>query len=297
MEKPNRKKERCNCRGFYSAFFVFFGFIGIFLWHFGTLFLGPFPNLNQPIPPGLPVEVLSFRDEAGTFLKGWLIKGQPGKGVVVVLHGHGGNKSMSLGRVRFLHDAGYSVFVFDFQGHGESQLKSVTLGYEEARNVRAALALLKSRLPKEKIALIGPSLGGAALLVKGQVIPADAYIFEGVYYSLERTGEHRLAEITGQGIAHWLAPLLAAQVRLRLGFSADALEPIATVSELKAPVLIIGGTKDPYVTEEETKVLYEKAPEPKELWLVEGGGHLDFFLFGPSEYKRRVLAFLETHFK
>lgn len=133
------------------------------------------------------------------------------------------------------------MFVFDFQGHGESELKPVTVGYEEARNVRAAMAFLRMRLPGERIAIIGPSLGGSALLVRGQVIHADAYILEGVYTSLQQTGENRLAAFVGARAAAWLAPLLVFQTQLRLGFDAGLLAPIETISELKAPVMIIGG--------------------------------------------------------
>lgn len=272
--------------------YLVIGLIGIFLWMFGTAFIGPFPYQNQPIPEDLAVEIVDFEDEAGTDLKGWLVAGEAGKGIVLVLHGLGGHKSRSLGRVKFLNRAGYTVFVFDFQGHGQSQIKNVTVGYEEARNVRAALAFLRSRMPQEKIAIIGPSLGGSAVLVKGQVIEADAYIFEGVYTSLRQTGENRLAAFLGSGVSSWLAPVLVFQTQLRLGFDAGLLSPIETISGLKAPILIIGGDKDPFVKPEETQALYNKAPEPKELWIIEGAGHFDFFLFKPEEYERKVLDFL-----
>lgn len=280
----------------FSAIFLFIGFFAILLWTFGSLFIGPFPNTHQPLPHDVPIEIVDFKDEAGTLLKGWLIPGERGRGAVLLLHGHGGHKSMSMDRVRFLHEAGYAVFVFDFQGHGESEQKYSTLGYKEAANVRAALVVIRERLPGEKVAIIGPSLGGAALLVKGQVITADAYVLEGVYASLASTGENRISQFVGKGPGHLLAPLLVWQVYWRLGFDADLLRPIDSISELKAPVLIIGGTKDAHVLQEETRALYEKAPEPKELWMVEGAGHFDFYMFRPEEYKAHVLGFLKKHF-
>ncbi len=291
-----RQKRKSIARFIFLLLIAFFGSVAIILWQFGSLFIGPFPNFHQPVSKDFPVEVISFKDEAGTGLKGWFVYGIQGRGVVLLLHGHGGHKSMSLDRVRFLHEAGYSVFVFDFQGHGESEQKNSTLGYQEAANVRAALDIIRERLPMEKIAIIGPSLGGAALLVKGQVIAADAYILEGVYPSLAQTGEHRFAEVLGGQAAHWLLPLLVGQVRWRLGFDPDLLRPIDSISELKAPVLIIGGSKDPHVLPKETRALYEKAPEPKELWMVEGAGHFDFYLHAPQAYQEHVLGFLKKYF-
>ncbi|MCB9975170.1 MAG: alpha/beta fold hydrolase [Rhodospirillales bacterium] len=290
-----KKRRTFFLRFAFSVLFLLTGSVCLLLWFFGSAFIGPFPYKNQPVPKDFPVEAVTFKDEAQTELKGWLVRGEQGKGVVLVLHGHGGNKSLMLGRVKFLNRAGYTVFVFDFQGHGESALKSVTVGYEEARNIRAALALLKSRLPGQKIAIIGPSLGGAALLVKGQVIEADTYILEGVFTTLEKTGEHRIAQFFGPTMGYILAPFLVAQTRIRLGFDAFLLAPIESVSDLKAPVLVIGGSADPFVFPEETQALFDRVSAPKELWLVEGAGHFDFYMFVPEEYERRVLEFLNKY--
>lgn len=291
-----KKPYSFSFRFIFSFLFLLFGFFSILVWTFGSVFIGPFPNRHQLVPQDVPIEIIDFKDEAGTLLKGWLIPGEAERGVIVLCHGLNGHKSMSFDRVRFLHRAGYTVFVFDFQGHGESELKYVTLGYEEAKNLRAALALLHLRYPAEKIALIAPSLGGAATLVKGQVIAADAYIFEGVYTSLARTGENRISQFVGKGLGHFLAPFLVWQVYWRLGFDPDLLRPIDSISELKAPVLIIGGSKDAHVLPEETLALYEQAPEPKELWMVEGAGHFDFYLHAPQAYQEHVLGFLKKYF-
>jgi alpha/beta superfamily hydrolase len=49
-------------------------------------------------------------------------------------------------RARFLHAAGYTVLLIDFQASGESPGKAVTFGYREANDVKASLRYLHQQL-------------------------------------------------------------------------------------------------------------------------------------------------------
>jgi fermentation-respiration switch protein FrsA (DUF1100 family) len=60
-------------------------------------------------------------------------------------------------------------------------------------------------------------------------------------------------------------------------------------------LLIIGGAADRHTTLAETRMLYEAANEPKQLWIVAGAAHVDLQQFAPAEYQRTVLAFLAQH--
>lgn len=54
---------------------------------------------------------------------------------------------------------------------------------------------------------------------------------------------------------------------------ADRYNALDEVAKIKSPILFILGTKDINVVPEETKELYEKANEPKELFIVDGMDH------------------------
>jgi fermentation-respiration switch protein FrsA (DUF1100 family) len=41
--------------------------------------------------------------------------------------------------------------------------------------------------------------------------------------------------------------------------------------------------------------MHKAAGEPKELWIVEGAGHVDAYFQNRREYSRRVAAFFEEH--
>jgi fermentation-respiration switch protein FrsA (DUF1100 family) len=60
------------------------------------------------------------------------------------------------------------------------------------------------------------------------------------------------------------------------------------------PLLIIGGDADLHATLAETRLIYANANPPKELWIVPGARHQDFYRFAGGTYERRVLDFLKT---
>jgi len=52
------------------------------------------------------------------------------------------------------------------------------------------------------------------------------------------------------------------------------------------------GTHDDRTTMAETIAMFERAPEPKVLWAVEGAGHVDLEGYAPDAYRARVLPFM-----
>lgn len=55
--------------------------------------------------------------------------------------------------------------------------------------------------------------------------------------------------------------------------SVALLRPIDSISASKCPLLFIHGLNDVLVPSKNSVELYEKANEPKELFLIEGAGH------------------------
>lgn len=201
-----------------------------------------------------------------------------------------------LGRARFLHDAGYSVFLIDFQGHGESPGKEITFGYRESGDAAAAVQYVRRRYPGERVGVVGVSLGGAASLVGDAVLDVDAMVLEAVYSTLKRAVENRIAIAIGD-FGRFLAPLLLWQVKPRLGFDPGELSPVNRISRIRSPVLIIAGGRDARTTLAESRALFRNAPEPKTLWVIEQARHQDFHRFATEQYERKVLAFLDRYMR
>jgi pimeloyl-ACP methyl ester carboxylesterase len=282
-----KRRRKIIARIFFAAVLVFI----VFAVAAGTVLISPNNCVIGKPPSDLPIESVKFASSSGATLHGWFISGQPGNGVIVLMHGIRGNRLQMLDRARFLFHAGYSVLLFDFQGHGESIGKHITAGYLESRDATAAVNFVHQKLPKEKIGVIGGSMGGAAALLAKPPLQVNAMILESVYPTINQAIEDRL-EVRFGWLGKFGTPFLTWQLKPRLGFGADDLCPIQQVGKITVSKLFIAGTEDHLTTPQESKDLFNAAANPKQLWLVEGAGHADVDRFAKVEYEKRVLDFL-----
>ena len=185
------------------ALLVSLGLCAAFL--VGTLASAPAPVAIGAPPPDLPIGSVSIESKSGSRLSGWLVHGQPLGGAVLLMHGIRANRLEMLARARMLHKHGFSVLLFDFQAHGESPGRHITFGYLEAKDARAAFDYLRRVMPKERIGIVGMSLGGAAAILADPPLEADAIVLEAVYGSIDMAIENRLAIWLG-GAGRLLAP-------------------------------------------------------------------------------------------
>jgi alpha-beta hydrolase superfamily lysophospholipase len=263
----------------------------VFVWNIGAVLVAP---SNHPIgkpPPGLPVENVEFPSASGATLHGWLVAGQPGQGAVVLMHGIHADRTTLAARAEFLSRAGYAVLLFDFQGHGESRGKEITFGYLESRDATAAVNFIHQKLPGEKVGVLGISLGAASALLADPPLPVHALVLESSYPTLYQATEDRLGLRFGL-LGRLATPLLTCQLKPRLGFSPDDLNPLACARNIHVPKFFLAGTLDHDTTIEEAKALFAAAAEPKQAWWIDGAGHEDLHRFAGREYETRVLAFL-----
>lgn len=263
----------------------------------GTLSRPARATIGEP-PRELGASAVTIPSSAGA-VRGWLARGAPGGGAVLLLHGVRGDRREMAGRAGFLHAAGYTVLLVDLPAHGESAGDRITFGARESAGTRAALAFLRDSVTGERVGALGVSLGGASLLL-GDGGPAancaDAVVLEMVYPSIEEAVADRLRIRLG-ALGPPLAPILTAQLAPRLGVGPEELRPIARVGALRVPLLLVAGAEDPRTTLAESRRLFDAAPAPKELWVVPRAAHQDLLAFAPDEYERRVLAFFQRHLR
>ncbi len=62
-------------------------------------------------------------------------------------------------------------------------------------------------------------------------------------------------------------------------------------------MFVIGGTDDRLTRIGETREMFAAAAEPKQLWEVEGAGHIDLERFARPEYRRRILEFFGRYLR
>lgn len=249
-----------------------------------------------PAPVELKAQPVVFDSASGATIHGWLVDGAKGGGVVLLLHPVRSDRSVMTQRARFLSRLGYSLLWLDLQAHGESTGDRITFGARESLDVEAAMAFLRKHYTDEKIGAVGISLGGASITLAKPPLGLSAVVLESVYPTIEEAVADRLRLHLGVA-GPVLAPLLLAQLPLRLGVSADQLHPIDHIADLGAPLLLISGSEDQHTTVTEAKRLFAAAREPKQIWLVEGAAHVDLHEFAPKAYEARITAFLSQYLK
>ena len=214
----------------------------------------------------LSYKEISFPAEDGTMLHGWFIPGEPDRPVVLFCHGNAGNISHRVDNLYWLNQAGYSTFIFDYRGYGRSAGNPSEPGlYADARG---ALAWLKKEYGATgPVIYFGRSLGAAIALQLAIETPPQALIMESAFTS-----------VTAMGKTHY--PLLYHLLGWLIAAEYDNEEKIG---RLRAPLLLIHGTGDAIVPVAMGRRLYDLAPSPRQLYLVEGADHNDgHYLEGPK---------------
>lgn len=169
-----------------------------------------------------------------------------------------------------LRRAGFSVLAYDYRGYGQS-----TGGPPSAagayRDVRAVYRYAVERLGVEpaRLILLGRSVGSGPAAELAAREPVGGLVLESAFTSTFRV-------VTG-------LPLLPF----------DRFPNLRHVQRARCPVLVIHGTEDDVIPASHGRRLYDAAPEPKRLHLVEGAGHNDLVLVAGEEYWRVLRSFAE----
>ena len=261
------------------------------VWFVGGLLVAPAQRAVAE-PTDLAVEPFTIDSPNGP-LAAWALPADSARGTVVLMHGVRADRGSQRERMRLFGEAGYHVVAFDFQAHGESPGDAITFGARERHDAVAAVAAARQRFGGP-VAVVGQSMGGAAALLAGPALDADALVVEAVYADIERATRNRIGMRLGP-LAGPLAAVLTAQLRPRLGLSVDSLRPADAARRVEAPLLVLVGSEDTHATPAESRQIHDAATGPKALWTVEGAAHQDLYRFAPDAYARRVLGFLDTH--
>lgn len=252
-------------------------------------------DLLEPADAGLPQDNVHFQTHDGLSLSGWLVA-QPkrARGTVLYLHGVGDCKTAGVPLAKLFFDNGYNVFLYDSRRHGDSGGSYCTYGYYEKFDVSTAINYLIERLGKKlgPVALFGTSMGAAIAIqaaaidtrIKGVIAEASFTDLRTISVDYQR----RIIKLPW----HFLRNAAMARSQKFAKFKARDVSPLEDVTRLRIPILFIHGTSDSFINLDYSKMLYHKAREPRELYLVAGANHNDVWEVAGKSYEAKVLGFL-----
>ena len=248
-----------------------------------------FPYRDQMFSPeqlGLKSEDVDFLANDGTRLHAWFLPASgTALGTILFLHGNAENISTHIMSVRWLPAQGFNVFLLDYRGYGASEGEPSVEGVQE--DVNAAMRMLLSRrdVNPDRIVVFGQSLGGSIAVYNVAHSPYRRHIrtlvVESAFASYRAIAREKLA-------AFWLTWPLQYPLSWTVSDEYSPSEAVAGISPI--PFLIIHGDRDPIVPLHHGQRLYELAREPKQLWVVPGGGHIQ--AFKSQIYRDRFVAYL-----
>jgi pimeloyl-ACP methyl ester carboxylesterase len=175
----------------------------------------------------------------------------------------------------------------------------MTYGIRERHDIISWVRRIRAEQPSVRhIVGVGVSLGGTVLL-QGAAAGADlsAVVADSVGADLSTPYKH-VADHTGMSEAlamRLLAPVvepLFLNASLRYGLDLSAAAPVAAVSTVTIPVLLIHGTQDAFIPIGHARRRKAANARYTTLWEIPGAQHTRTDEIAGMRYEERVLSFL-----
>ncbi len=229
----------------------------------------------HPERSGLSVEDRSFTASDGVQLHAWWVDRPEARATVLFLHGNGGNITNCAGMVKRLRDRlGVRVLLPDYRGYGRSEGRPSEAGLY--RDAEAAYdEALRLGAEPARLIIFGHSLGTAVATELALRRPCAGVVLEAPFTSIRA--------MVGRAV-----PFLAPE-----DLVSERYDTLEKIPRLRVPLLVIHGTQDRTIPIAMGRAVFEAAPEPKRLYEVPGGGHVDGSLRGGDEYYKRLGDFLD----
>jgi len=250
---------------------------------------------------GVHRDSFDVRASDGVLLRGWKVTAaKPNGNWVLVYHGVADNRMGILEHARILLLAGYSVVMMDSRAHGASEGAMATYGWLERNDTRFIVDALESNEHPKHLFALGESMGAGIALQSAAVEPRiEAVVAEASFANIREAsydyaGLRRYAWLGKT----WLSPgtwTMIYRGESLAGFPASQISPEKAVGTRRFPVLLICDAEDVALPCRHTKMIYDAAIGPKQMWVVPGAFHTAALGYEPAEFRRRVLEFLATY--
>lgn len=234
-------------------------------------------------------EAVTFPSE-GRALQGWFLPNSQAKADIIVAHGLNANRQNFLEPAMMMQRQGCNVFIFDFRGHGDSEGRQITLGLDEAKDLKAAHDWLAKRCPGLPVHGLGYSMGASAMLTAA----ARFGIFDRICVDATFASVRGVARAS---VLHWTGPFAEPiwqggrfWIWVWTGADLEKHRPVDAIGRLDPKrLLIIHGTEDKVIPYSEGLALHAATGGKAGFWSVEGAGHAE--TVNNPDYETRLRTF------
>ena len=269
--------------------------------------------VGDPGRHALAFETVSIEVESPpVWLVAWWMPAEAPRGLVVLLHDGGSNRSFlwsnGLALAKALHDQGYAVLAPDLRQHGDSGRGSegAPVGANLAGDVGAWIDFAERRAGVLPVALVGFGLGGQVALYAGASDPrVRAVVADSTWATLRSS---ILVSIpSAVGLPRWLVRSGIWNAEHLYGIDFEQSRAVDVAPALAGRLLLVTNEEDPQVPRRELRALAAAARDA-EVWITPAplpdhplyasagswGTHSRSNALYPGEYAQRVAAFLDA---
>jgi uncharacterized protein len=259
---------------------------------------------DKPLGPvdlaavGLPAPHAVAIPGDGVKLSGWLFENPRNERcAVVMLHGFGGDKTEVIAPTPIFWDRGCDLLLYDSRGHGESSQALLSFGFHERQDLLDAIDWLvgRTKLPRERIGLIGWSYG-AAVAIQAAAEPRGDVAFviaDSSFSSLGGIARHQAQHQFGSW-AKLFVPGALVVSSLRAGFDARDSAPDQAIRKVRSPVFLIHSRQDAFTPVAQSERIYAQSDKARTELLIPAwpAPHALSYTENPSGYTAVVDRFL-----
>jgi alpha/beta superfamily hydrolase len=262
-----------------------------------------FDPTNNPGVFNLQYEDFTFpAREDGLKIAAWYIPSDNNQKVIVLVHGRDDSRTKAFGGqfvsfANVIHNAGYSVLMFDLRGYGQSADSRYYFGIRERRDVLGAVDWLQTcGYQPGKIGVLGYSLGAASVIGAAAEEPAIGAIWI----------DSAFADIRSVITKNWVQesglPLIFLtstewMTRLIYGYDITASRPIEEIAKIAPrPIYLTHCKTDQMISVSNMDQLLAVA-QNTQTWVIPECVHALGYTVVPDEYNQKVISFFNTSLK